>query len=70
MIYYIIFTIGMAGTPDGTVSDLFEDAFLDRRKAEESFQNLEMQGNIISKELWMKDPSGVRKMILAEKRRY
>ena len=68
MIYYILCTAIMPGTPLGQISDLLEDVFIDREKAESYFDDLVLDEKTICKELWVKESSGKRKLIKTERK--
>lgn len=63
MIYILTYSMIMPGTPSGYVSDLFEDAFVDLKKAEKAFDNLVINREFFRKELWIKEPNGSRKLL-------
>lgn len=67
MIYIITYSMIMPGTPQGFVSDLFEDAFTDSRRAEKAFNDLVLTQKYFRKELWIKEPGGGRKLLKEER---
>lgn len=67
MIYILTYSMIMPGTPTGQVSDLFEDAYTELKKAEKAFDNLVLTRQYFRKELWIKESNGSRKL-LKEKR--
>ena len=66
-IYVLTYSMLMPGTPTGYVSDLFEDAYTDSRKAEKAFDAMVLTPEYFRKEMWIKEPNGSRKL-LKEKR--
>lgn len=67
MIYILTYSMLMPGTPTGYVSDLFENAFTDSVRAEKAFNNLTLTREYFSKELWVIEPGGKRKLIKEKK---
>ena len=67
MIYILTYSMVMPGTPQGYVSDLFEDAFTDMMRAEKAFRNLVLTKEYFRKELWIREPGGGRKLLKEER---
>ena len=67
MIYILTYSKLMPGTPEGCISDLFEDAFTDSVRAEKAFNNLVLTKEFFRKELWVKEPGGRRRLLKEEK---
>lgn len=67
MIYIITYSMIMPGTPQGYVSDLFENAFTDSVQASRSFESLQLTKEFFRKELWVKEPGGGRKLLKEER---
>ena len=67
MIYVIVYSMIMPGTPTGQVSSIFENAFTDRTKAMKAFDDLVLNERYFRKELWLIEPGGKRSMIGHEK---
>ena len=67
MIYILTYSMLMPGTPTGYVSDLFEDAYTDRDKAEKAFGNLVLTPEYFRKELWIKESNGKRSLLKEER---
>lgn len=67
MIYILTYCKLMPGTPQGSISDLFEDAFTDVAQAERAFNNLVLTREYYRKELWVKEPNGRRRLLKEEK---
>lgn len=62
-IYVITYTMIMPGTPEGCVSDLFEFATTDVKKAEKFFKDLTLTQTYIRKELWLIHADGRRNLM-------
>ena len=67
MIYVLTYSKLMPGTPEGFISDLFEDAFTDSVQAEKAFKNLVLTPEYFRKELWVREPGGRRRLLKEEK---
>lgn len=67
MIYVITYSKIAPGEPDGTISDLFENAYTDRYRAHKAFDDLELTPEYFRKELWVIEQGGKRQL-LKEKR--
>ena len=66
-IYIITISKIMPGSPEGAVSGLWEDATTDISEAERSFKNLVLTQEYFRKELWVKDPTGKRRLLKEER---
>ena len=67
MIYIITLSKVSPGEPTGAISDLFENAFTDIRRAETTFDELELTSEYFRKELWLIEPGGKRKLLKEKK---
>lgn len=67
MIYILTLTTLAPGTPTGSISMLFEDAFTDAVQAEKAFRELALSREYFRKELWVKEPGGRRRLLKGEK---
>lgn len=67
MIYILVYSKVMPGTVEGSISDLWEDAWTDRIAAERGFKALQLNSEYYRKELWMKEPGGRRTLIMEER---
>ena len=67
MMYWISLSKIVPGSPQGFESGFLEDLFSDIKQAEKSFNNLQLTREYFRKELWVKEPSGRKKLIKEEK---
>lgn len=67
MIYVILYSMIMPGTPTGQISSIFENAFTDKTRAMKAFEDLKLDERYFRKELWLIEPGGRRSMIGHEK---
>ncbi len=67
MIYFIVYSKIVPGEPTGMISGLLEDVYNNVNDAEQIYDLMELNPPLIRKELWVKEPSG-RKRLLKEER--
>lgn len=67
MIYVITYSKIAPGEANGSISDLFENAFTDRVRAHKVFDDLVLTAEYFRKELWVIEPGGKRKLLKEKK---
>ena len=66
-IYVLTLTKVCPGEPTGFISDLWEDCWTDRSEAERAFKKMPLDKTYFRKELWIKEPTGRRMLLMEEK---
>ena len=66
-IYVLTLTKVCPGEPTGFISDLWEDCWTDRTEAEKAFKRMPLDKTYYRKELWIKEPTGRRMLLMEEK---
>lgn len=66
-IYIITISKINPGSPEGAVAGLWEDATDELSEAEMIFTNLVLTQEYFRKELWVKDPTGKRRLLKEER---
>ena len=63
MIYVLTFSKIAPGEPSGSISDLFENAFTDKVRANKAFDEMTLTSEFFRKELWLIEPGGKRSLL-------
>lgn len=66
-IYTLTLTKLCPGEPTGFVSCLWEDSWTDRTEAEKGFKKMPLSTEYFRKELWVKESTGRRMLLMEEK---
>jgi hypothetical protein len=62
-VYILVYSKIVPGTAEGSISLLLEDATTDINEAEKIFKEAPLTQEYFRKELWVRDPSGRRRLL-------